>query len=53
MAETISVAENGNLCGLLDVTNKFIRSARNDKINIAVLSEELGNDVAGCDELDG
>jgi hypothetical protein len=53
VAETIRVAENGNLGRVLDVANELIGAAGNDEVDITVLGEELGDDIASCDELDG
>lgn len=52
-AEPISVAQDGNLGRILDVPNELVATSWDDEVDVLVEGEELGDDVAGRDELDG
>lgn len=52
-AEAVCVAQDGDLCVVLDIPDKLVGAAGDDKINAAVLAEKLKNGVASDDELDG
>jgi hypothetical protein len=47
------VAKDGDLGRLLNVADELVGTARDDKVDVAVLGEQLGDGVAGGDELDG
>jgi hypothetical protein len=53
VAKTVCVAEDGNLCRLLDVADQIVGATGDDEVNVAILSKELGDDIAGGDKLDG
>jgi hypothetical protein len=47
------VAQDGNLGRILDVPNELVAASWDDEVDVLVEGEELGDDVAGRDELDG
>lgn len=53
MTETVGMSEYWDAGAGFDIAHQLIRAARNDKINVLIALEERGNDVSGCDELDG
>ena len=53
MADAVGVAEHGDLGVVLDVAHQLVGAARDDQVDVAVEGEQLGDDVAGGDELDG
>lgn len=53
MAKTVCVAEDGNLCRLLDIADQFVGATGDDKVNVTILGKELSDGIAGGDELDG
>ena len=46
------MAEDGDLGSLLNEADKLVGAAGDDEVDVAVEVEELGDDVAGGDELD-
>jgi hypothetical protein len=52
-AQTVSMAKDRDFGGRLDVADEFVRTTRNDKVNVLVQIQELRNHIASCDELDG
>lgn len=53
MTETVGMSEYWDAGAGSDIAHQLIRAARNDKINLLIALEERGNDISGCDELDG
>ncbi|KFY56877.1 hypothetical protein V497_05905 [Pseudogymnoascus sp. VKM F-4516 (FW-969)] len=52
-ADSVSVAEDGDLSRRLDEADEIVGAARDDEVDVLVQREELGDHVAGFDELDG
>lgn len=53
MAEPVRVAKNGDLGRVLDISDELVGAAGNNEVDVTILSKELGDDIASCDELDG
>ena len=47
------MAEDGDLSRRLDVANELVGAPRDDEVDVLVQCEELGDHIAGFDELDG
>lgn len=52
-ADSVRVAEDGDLGRGLDEADQLVGAARDDEVDVLVQGEELGDHVAGFDELDG
>lgn len=52
VAQAVSVSEDGDLGGLLDVADQVVGASGDDEIDVAVLGEELGDHISGGHELD-
>lgn len=47
------MAEDGDLSRRLDEADQLVGAARDDEVDVLVQREELGDHIAGLDELDG
>lgn len=52
-ADSVCVAEDGDLGGGLDEADELVGAARDDEVDVLVQGEELGDDITCFDELDG
>lgn len=51
--DPVSVAEDRDLSRRLDEADQLVGAARDDEVDVLVQREELGDHIAGLDELDG